>query len=64
MSRRMNRVWGRVRCVGEQGTTTAEYAIVIMAAVAFAGVLLGIMHSSVVSSALTGVVKSALTFKS
>jgi len=46
---------------GEDGAATAEYAIVIMAAVAFAGVLVAIMRSGEVKQILTDLVRSALT---
>lgn len=40
--------------------TTAEYAVGTLAAVAFAVVLLAIVRSDAVRSALTGVITSAL----
>ena len=42
------------------GMTTAEYAVGIMAACTFALVLLGVVKSDAVRSALTGIVQSAL----
>jgi uncharacterized protein DUF4244 len=42
------------------GTTTAEYAIVTMAAVAFAGLLIKILSSSAVAGMLTDLVHRAL----
>lgn len=45
----------------ERGAATAEYAIVIMAAVGFAGLLVVIMRSEEVRGILTGLVQSALT---
>lgn len=42
------------------GMTTAEYAVGIMAACTFALVLLGVVRSDAVRSALTGIVQSAL----
>lgn len=46
----------------ERGAATAEYAIVIMAAVGFAGLLVVIMRSSEVRAILTDLVQRALTF--
>lgn len=46
---------------GEDGASTAEYAIVTMAAVAFAGVLVVIMRSGEVREILTDLVRRALT---
>jgi hypothetical protein len=45
----------------DRGTTTAEYAIVTMAAVAFATVLLHVLSGGAVSKILTDLVKRALT---
>ncbi len=45
---------------GERGMTTAEYAVGIMAACMFALVLLGVVKSDGVRSALAGIVQSAL----
>lgn len=44
----------------ERGMTTAEYAVGIMAACTFALVLLGVVRSDAVRSALTGIVQNAL----
>lgn len=46
----------------ERGAATAEYAIVIMAAVGFAGLLVVIMRSDEVRAILTDLVQRALTF--
>lgn len=46
----------------ERGAATAEYAIVIMAAVGFAGLLVVIMRSDAVRGILTDLVQRALTF--
>ena len=51
------------RAVGpdaEQGMTTAEYAVGTMAAVAFAGLLLVVVRSGPVKSALSQLIVSAL----
>ena len=44
----------------DAGMTTAEYAVGIMAACTFALVLLGVVKSDAVRSALSGIVRSAL----
>ena len=50
----------RVRELGEEGMTTAEYAVGTIAAVAFAALLLAIVRSGPVKSALTEIIVSAL----
>lgn len=45
---------------GERGAVTAEYAIVILAAVAFAGLLVLIMRSEEVRGMLTQMIQNAL----
>ncbi len=50
----------RIRRLGESGMTTAEYAVGIVAAVAFAGVLLKVLTSPTVREALTAIVARAL----
>lgn len=45
---------------GELGAVTAEYAIVIMAAVAFAGLLVAIMRSAEIRAMLVKLVEDAL----
>lgn len=62
-TRSVGRVAGwlqRLRALGEQGMTTAEYAVGTMAAVAFAALLLAIVRSGPVKSALTKVIITAL----
>lgn len=54
--RRMRRV-GRLRSAG---MTTAEYAVGTLAAVAFAAVLLAVVKSGAVMTALTGIITTAL----
>lgn len=56
MSKLMVRIGGR----GEAGMTTVEYAIGTLAAVAFAGVLLKVLTSDAVQSALSSIVQRAL----
>ncbi len=46
----------------DDGAATAEYAITIMAAVGFAGLLVAIMRSGEVRQILTDLVQRALTF--
>ena len=61
--RLVNRVRGaarRLRLTWEEGMTTAEYAVGTMAAVAFAALLLAIVRSGPVKSALTKVIMTAL----
>jgi hypothetical protein len=51
----------RTRWLSEDGAATAEYAIVIMAAVGFAGLLVVIMRSDEVRGVLSDLVRSALS---
>ena len=46
----------------DDGAATAEYAITIMAAVGFAGLLVVIMRSGEVQGILTDLVRHALSF--
>lgn len=46
----------------DDGAATAEYAITIMAAVGFAGLLVVILRSAEVQQILTDLVRSALAF--
>lgn len=52
----------RRRLVAEEGAATAEYAVVIMAAVGFAGLLVVIMSGGEVQELLTGLVRDALSY--
>ena len=56
------RTWIREIRLGarDAGTTTAEYAMVTMAAVAFAGLLLKIVSGGEVAGILTGLIRRAL----
>jgi Flp pilus assembly pilin Flp len=58
----MRQVWNRMceRVRDERGAATAEYAIVIMAAVGFAGLLVVILRSGEVQAILTDLVQRAL----
>jgi hypothetical protein len=54
----MRKIYRRLR--GDQGMNTAEYAVGTLAAVAFAGVLLKVVSSDSVRSALAGIIQRAL----
>jgi Protein of unknown function (DUF4244) len=58
--RAAGRLVQRVRALGEEGMTTAEYAVGTVAAVAFAALLLTIVRSGPVKSALSGIIVGAL----
>jgi hypothetical protein len=45
----------------DDGTTTAEYAMVTMAAVTFGGLLIKVVGGGEVADILTGLVRQALT---
>jgi Flp pilus assembly pilin Flp len=47
--------------LNESGATTAEYAIITLAAVGFAGILLAILRSEEVKAMLLDLVRSALS---
>ena len=51
----------RARLRDDRGSATAEYAVVILAAVAFAGVLVAVMRSGEVQTILTDLVRGALS---
>ena len=54
--------WRRLRSNGpEGGMTTAEYAIGTIAACAFAAVLLAVVRSGGIKSAITNVIMTALS---
>ena len=58
--RRIRTATRRPRPLGEEGMTTAEYAVGTVAAVAFAALLLAVVRSAPVKSALTQIVVTAL----
>ncbi len=58
--RRIRTAARRMRSLGEEGMTTAEYAVGTVAAVAFAALLLAVVRSAPVKSALTQIVVTAL----
>ena len=51
----------RARLHDDEGAATAEYAVVIMAAVGFAGLLVVILSGGEVQQILTDLVRNALT---
>lgn len=51
-----------VQVMGEEGSSTAEFAIVTLAAVAFAGLLVSILSSGDVRGMLMGLIRQALSF--
>jgi len=64
MTRRLVRAVGasasRHRRRSDAGMTTAEYAVGTLAAVAFAAVLLAVVRSGAVATALTSIITNAL----
>ena len=60
MSHSLNRRWRRARRTIDAGMTTAEYAVGTLAAGAFAAVLLAIVRSGPIKSALAKVITTAL----
>lgn len=61
VGRRLHARWLRLAAAGrEAGMATSEYAVGILAAVSFAVVLIGIVKSGAVKTALTGIITSAL----
>ena len=57
------RCWA-IRATTDAGMTTAEYAVGTLAAVAFAAVLMAVVRSGAIKSALTGLITSALAIAS
>jgi hypothetical protein len=59
------RGWARLRAAwrraGDQGAAAAEYAVVMMAGCAFAGLLLALLNSGQVRTALANLIKRALS---
>ena len=51
----------RELCRRDDGMTTAEYAVGLITAVAFAGILYKVVTSGTVTAALTTIVKRALS---
>jgi Protein of unknown function (DUF4244) len=61
MTHTMAARWQRLRALRDAGMTTAEYAVGTLAAVAFAGLLIAVIKSGAVKSALSGIITSALS---
>ncbi len=59
--RRIRARWRRVRLLAQAGMSTAEYAVGTLAAVTFATVLIAVVRSDTVKSALSGIIQSALS---
>ncbi|WP_346770754.1 DUF4244 domain-containing protein [Luteipulveratus flavus] len=60
--RRVMRRWrAAVSRGGQAGMTTAEYAVGTLAAVAFAALLIAVIKSGAVKSALSAIIQSALS---
>ena len=53
-----------IRAMADTGMTTAEYAVGTLAACAFAGVLMVVVRSGAIKSALTSLITSALSIAS
>ena len=56
----VRRAAARVRRSAEAGMSTAEYAVGTVAAVSFAAVLIAVVRSDAVRSALTSIITNAL----
>jgi hypothetical protein len=54
----------RLRQRAQAGMTTAEYCVGTLAACAFAAVLMAVVRSGAIKSALTGLITSALSIAS
>jgi hypothetical protein len=54
----------RTRRLAEAGMTTAEYAVGTLAACAFAAVLIAVVRSGAIKSALSGLITTALAIAS
>ena len=60
MTHRLSRRVARIKQSAEAGMTTAEYAVGTLAACAFAAVLMAVVRSGPVKSALAKVITAAL----
>ena len=56
--------WRVIRAAVDAGMTTAEYAVGTLAACAFAAVLMAVVRSGAIKSALVGLITSALSIAS
>ena len=64
MRRSLTLRWRTSRVAAQAGMTTAEYAVGTLAACAFAAVLMAVVRSGAVQSALTNLITSALSMAS
>lgn len=64
LARRWRTALAAARRTQDAGMTTAEYAVGTLAAVAFAAVLMAVVRSGAVKSALSGIIQSALSVAS
>jgi hypothetical protein len=53
-----------IRATADVGMTTAEYAVGTLAACAFAAVLMAVVRTGAIKSALSGVIRAALSIAS
>ena len=53
-----------IRTTAEAGMTTAEYAVGTLAACAFAAVLMAVVRTGAIKSALSSVIRAALSIAS
>jgi hypothetical protein len=60
VTQRLSRRWAHLKESAEAGMTTAEYAVGTLAACAFAAVLMVVVRSGPVKSALAKVITAAL----
>lgn len=60
MKSSLSRRWRAVRRTADAGMTTAEYAVGTLAACAFAAVLLAVVRSGTIRTALSRVITTAL----
>ncbi|MEP6851067.1 MAG: DUF4244 domain-containing protein [bacterium] len=59
----VSRIVARLRRTSDRGMSTAEYAVGTVAAVAFAAVLLKVVQSGAVRSALSSIIQGALNIQ-
>lgn len=56
--------WRVLRAAADDGMTTAEYCVGTLAACAFAAVLMAVVRSGAIKTALTSLITSALSIAS
>ena len=64
MRRSLTIRWRVIRAASDDGMTTAEYCVGTLAACAFAAVLMAVVRSGAIKSALTGLITAALSIAS